>query len=329
MINVSRSRMQVSTDEMLRAPSSFRRFMEATKRAKEQQKRRDRQYRISQGLEVSEDEDEGMPSREHFAGASGSKGDTEENPAVDDKAGEVDGSSGYDKDGQGPNWLLPDTGDGMSDEDVEDDRDDKSSGKKGKKVLRSGGSKQCNDEDETGGKRKYMSLRERKREARKMAKVAKEEGEAFMYGQASGKQEKLRGGEPSFGEVADAPPTITLKRKSGGKSAKLVPVAESGHKIAGGKGAGNRQAQIFKNLMQTAQGKGSSAGKKSANTPGVGLRREAEMKALREQVIAEYRQMRGKPMNNGRSAALAVDPSRLFSANATVGAATIRRDAGK
>ena len=129
--------------------------------------------------------------------------------------------------------------------------------------------------------------------------------------------------------VADAPPTITLKRKSGGKGAKPVPVAESGHKIAGGKGAGNRQAQIFKDLMQTAQRKGSSAGKQVANAAGVGLRRQAEMKALREQVIAEYRQMRGRPMNNGRSASLAVDPSRLFSATGAVGAATIRRDAGK
>lgn len=304
--------------------------MEATKRAKEQQKRRDRQYRVSQGLEISEDEDEGMPSRQHLAAASGSKGDTEENPAVDDKAGEVDESSGDDKDGQGPNWLLPDTGDGMSDEEDEADRDDKSRGKKGKKGSKSGASKQSDDLDENGGKRKkYMSLRERKREARKMAKVAKEEGETFMHGQASGRHEKSRCGEPSFGEVADAPPTITLKRKSGGKGAKAVPVAESGHKIAGGKGAGNRQAQIFKNLLQTAQGKGWNASIKPANTPGVGLRREAEMKALREQVIAEYRQMRGRPMNNGRSAALAVDPSRLFSASATVGAATIRRDAGK
>ena len=319
--------------------------MEATKRAKDQQQRRDRQYRVSQGLEVSDDEDEAAPSvaaaaaaqqqqqqKKKDGAARGSKGDAKEKSAVvrDNSAVEGDGS-GDDNDGPGSTWLRPDLGDGgRSDEEREDDKDDKGRVKKGKKGGKSGGGKQGDGDDETNGKRKYMSLRERKREARKMAKTAKEEGDVFVYGQTSGKQEKSRGGEPSFGEVADAPPTITLKRKSGGKGAKNVPVAESGHKIAGGKGAGNRQAQIFKDLMQTAQGKKSGGASKNAPALAVvGLRRVAEMKALREQVIADYRQMRGRPMNNGRSASLAVDPSRLFSANANVGAATIRRDAGK
>ena len=60
--------------------------------------------------------------------------------------------------------------------------------------------------------------------------------------------------------------------------------------------------------------------------PGVGLRRVAEIQALREQAISEYRKIKRRPMNNGRSANLAADPTRLFS---TVGGATIRRDAGK
>lgn len=320
---------QVSKDEMLSAPSSFRRFMEATKKAKGQQQRRERQYRISQGLEVSDDEETPSSQKQKFAATSGSKGDTEEKPAVALNKASTEGDRLVDDDdGPGSTWLRPDMGDGANDGEDEDARDD-TRATKGKKGAKSGG-KQGDDEDENNGKRKYTSLRERKREARKMAKTAKEEDDVFIYGQSSGKQEKSRGGDPAFGEVADAPPTITLKRKSGGKGAKSVPVAESGHKIAGGKGAGNRQAQIFKDLMQSAQGQGSSksvAEKSAVAAAGIGLRRVEEMKALREQVIVEYRQMRGRPMSNGRSASLAVDPSRLFSA--TVGAATIRRDAGK
>ena len=166
-------------------------------------------------------------------------------------------------------------------------------------------------------------MRERKSAARKAMKAMKDEDESFIFGKTSeARVEKSRGGDVSFGEVADAPPTITLKRKSGGKGAKPVPVAESGHKIAGSKGAGNRQAQIFQSLMRKSAKDG--GGQKAP--PGVGLRRVAEMTALREQVISGYRQMKGRPSNNGRSASLATDPSRLFSA---VGGATIRRDAGK
>jgi hypothetical protein len=303
--------------------------MQATNRAKELQKRRERQYRISQGLEVSDDEEAETPSQEHLTAASGSKGSIAVNSAFDNKTAEVSGLPVHADDSSGPNRLIPDIGDGANDQDEEDVGDADSRPKNGKKGPKSGRSTESEDGTKTRGKRKYLSLRERKREARKMAKHAKEEGDAFMYGRTSRTVEKSRGGEASFGEVADAPPTITLKRKSGGKGAKPVPVAESGHKIAGSKGAGNRQAQIFKELIQTAQGENSRSGKKSAAMVGVGLRREAEMKVLREQVIAEYRQMRGRPMNNGRSAALAVDPSRLFSATASTSAANIRRDAGK
>jgi hypothetical protein len=328
---------------MLQAPSSFRRFMEATKKAKEQQAKRDKQHRKSQGLDVSDDEEEETPQQQQkeqlkqkhadAAAAAGSKGDgAGEKP--DKTSAEGNGSGDDDDDDKpGGTWLRPDLGNGSDDEEEEDNK----KGKKGKKGANSGGGKQGDDED--GGKRKYQSLRERKSEARKMAKAAKDEGDVFMYGEGFERQEKSGRVDPSFGETADAPPSITLKRKSGGKGAKSVPVVESGHKIAGHKGAGNRQSQIFKNLMRTAQaGKGAGASKsrgaggKNATAAGAGiggLRRAAELKALREQVIAGYREMRGRPTNNGRSAALGADPSRLFSATAGPGAATIRRDAGK
>ena len=146
-----------------------------------------------------------------------------------------------------------------------------------------------------------------------------------VFLETAGKEQKLAAAWGSNRMlVADAPPTITLKRKSGGKGAKHVPVAESGHKIAGGKGAGNRQAEIFASLMKNA----ARGGEKKNSGPGPvgGLRRAAEMDSLRERAIAEYRKMKGRPMNNGRSADLATDPSRLFTA---VGGANVRRDAGR
>ena len=69
--------------------------------------------------------------------------------------------------------------------------------KKGKKGEKS--AQGDDDEDGVPRKRKYMSLRERKREARKAAKLAKEEEEAFI-GQTSEARDRSRGGEPSFGE---------------------------------------------------------------------------------------------------------------------------------
>ena len=306
---------QVSNVDMLKAPSSFRRFMEATNRTKKQQAKRERQRLISQGLEVSDDEQDLV-----FSGLESLKTDIESEKARVE-AGVTALSSDDDEDEDLNNG--PDRGDG----EIRDDDDELDSGKKHK---RKGNPVVEGDDDEEGkkAKRKYMSLRERKREARKAAKLAKQEDEAFMQGGTAGKAEGSRGGEPGFGEIADAPPTITLKRKGGGKGSSSVPVAESGHKIAGGKG-GNRQAQIFQDLMRTAQGKNPGKRAKNGSTPGVGLRRVAEMQALREQVIADYRQMRGKPQNNGRSVTLASNPSKLFSSMSSVGGATIRRDAGR
>lgn len=130
---------------------------------------------------------------------------------------------------------------------------------------------------------------------------------------------------PAFGDVAEAPPTITLKRKSGGKGAKTVPIEQSGHKIATSK-TGNRHAKIFKNLLQAAEG--SSARAKSKQTS-MGERQVADMEFIRNQVISDYRALRGRPQNNGRSLSLATDPTRLFSAATSATADKIRRDAGK
>ena len=294
---------KVSKQDMLKAPSSFLRCMEATRRAKEQAARRERQYNKSQGIDVSDDEvDDPLVNAPDVGTGAKAKSKNDAENESDKDTGDDDALT----------WLRPDVGG----EEEPDELDAAAELRKKRK-------KRAGDEDGANVKKKYQSLRERKSAARKAMKAMKDEDESFIFGKTSeARVEKSRGGDVSFWEVADAPPTITLKRKSGGKGAKPVPVAESGHKIAGSKGAGNRQAQIFQSLMRKSAKDG--GGQKAP--PGVGLRRVAEMTALREQVISGYRQMKGRPSNNGRSASLATDPSRLFSA---VGGATIRRDAGK
>ena len=311
---------QVSREELLKAPSSFRRFMEATRRAKEQRDRRDERARVARGSEGSDDE-RGDDAAER------KKGD--ERGTLDDAGG---GGESDTDDETTHTWLRPDQGDGgagVADDVAFEEAAHKKQPKKKKTdaVADADAAKDADGEDDAvgrKGKRKYKSLRERKSEARKAAKAAREEGDAFI-GVVSDARDGGRAGAPSFGEVADAPPTITLKRKSGGKGAKAVPVAESGHKIAGSKGAGNRQAQIFANLMAGASDKKGAAAKGRA-APAGGLRRAAEIEALRTRAISEYRKMKGRPMNNGRDTSLATDPTRLFS---SVGGADVRRDAGR
>ena len=313
---------QVSREELLKAPSSFRRFMEATRRAKEQRDRRDRRARVARGLEGSDDDERGDDN-------AAERKKSDERETRDDSGG---GGESDTDDETTHTWLRPDQGDGGAGvaEDVAFEEAAHSKKKQPKKkknavVADAAAAKDADAEDDAEGrkgKRKYKSLRERKSEARKAAKAAREEGDAFI-GVASEASDGGRAGAPTFGEVADAPPTITLKRKSGGKGAKAVPVAESGHKIAGSKGAGNRQAQIFAKLMAGASG---GAAKGRAPNAVVGLRRAAEIEALRERAISEYRKMKGRPMNNGRNSSLAADPTRLFS---SVGGANVRRDAGR
>ena len=120
----------------------------------------------------------------------------------------------------------------------------------------------------TQGKRKYKSLRERKSEAQSCESRAGRGGRVHRRG--SGPRDEPRptrrhGGTRTLAADDHA------KRKSGGKGAKAVPVAESGHKIAGSKGAGNRQAQIFATSWLAERPRGAAAGGRAA--PVGGLRR--------------------------------------------------------
>jgi hypothetical protein len=92
---------QVSREELLKAPSSFRRFMEATRRAKEQRDRRDRRARVARGLEGSDDE------RGDDDAAERKKGDERETRDDSGGAGESDTD-----DETTHTWLRPDQGDG-------------------------------------------------------------------------------------------------------------------------------------------------------------------------------------------------------------------------
>lgn len=166
-------------------------------------------------------------------------------------------------------------------------------------------------EAEKKKKKKHLSLRERRKKERAFIRAQKEEEEEFIRG---------TGGSVRFGEVAEAPPTITLKRKSGGKGDKEVPIEQSGQKIveiaenkSGGKS--NRQSKIFADLMASAQG---ASEKKKQKVASQGLRRQAELAELRAQVIADYRSMKGRPMNNGRNEKLANNPVKLFTIGTSI-----------
>ena len=112
---------QVSNVDMLKAPSSFRRFMEATNRTKKQQAKRERQRLISQGLEVSDDEQDLV-----FSGLESLKTDIESEKARVE-AGVTALSSDDDEDEDLNNG--PDRGDG----EIRDDDDELDSGKKHKR----------------------------------------------------------------------------------------------------------------------------------------------------------------------------------------------------
>lgn len=313
---------QVTREELLKAPSSFRRFMEATRRAREQQDRRDKRDRIARGEEDEGEDDDGDGA------ARNDKRDKHKNDKPNKSHNDSDDGESDSDDEKTHTWLHPDKGDhgaGVADDVAFEEAAHKKKVRKKKEPEPAAGERvEEEDGDARTGKRKHKSLRERKSEARKAAKAAKEEEDQFM-GTVVETRDAGRAGDASFGQVADAPPTITLKRKSGGKGAKSVPVSESGHKIAGSKGAGNRQAQIFANLMAGAGKKsGAKTGKNQAGElPMVGLRRAAEMQALREQAISEYRKMKNRPAHNGRSSSLGSDPTKLFR---SVGDADLGRD---
>lgn len=179
--------------------------------------------------------------------------------------------------------------------------------------------------ENTKKKKKYLSLRERKRKERAALRAQKEEESEFING---------TGTNVRFGEVAEAPPTITLKRKSGGKGEKAVPIELSGHKIVeiaaeNQSGKSNRQSKIFADLLSAAK---ASSGKSKKKLENQGLKRQAELAQLRAQIITDYRSMRGRPMNNGRNEKLASNPTKLFASGSSlqggkgVTAAQLRKD---
>ncbi|CAL54982.1 unnamed product [Ostreococcus tauri] len=284
---------KVSEEAMLSAPKSFKRFLMAKAAAEKRMRRRDRP-------ESEEDEDEPAAAR--------AKGEHDDEPGT------------------------------TSSEENEDAEKEKSTAIAVKPLVRAKpdkGDDRLKAMDEAAAaaaaeaeasrkkKKKHLSLRERKKRERAMLRAQKEEEDEFLG---------RTGTSVRFGDVAEAPPTITLKRKSGGKGEKAVPIEQSGHKIveiaenqSGGKS--NRQSKIFADLMASAQ-EATVKNKKQNDTGEVGLRRKHELAQLRAQVIADYRSMKGRPMHNGRSEKLASNPVKLFGGMGTaiVSPAQLRRD---
>lgn len=309
---------KVSQEAMLSAPKSFKRFL-AAKRAVEVREKKSREPKVeSEDYDAQPSEDEPSAARARDDNSRGDDDDDDEdaneseddvinNSGADKKKQKVEGSTGSEEEDIKP--LLrakPDQGtEELRALDEKTERERLAKEKEGKK------------------KKKHMSLRERKRRDRAALRAQKQEEEVFLRG---------TGGGVRFGETAEAPPTITLKRKSGGKGEKEVPIAQSGHKIVeiadmhtGGKS--NRQTKIFEELLSAAQ-KDSLTGKtskksKSPFASDVGLKRQHDLAQLRAQVISDYRQMKGRPMTNGRNEKLANNPVKLF---AGVSAAQLRAD---
>lgn len=290
---------KVSQGDMLSAPKSFRRFLAAKAAAEARGRRR-------AGEEETDEETDEPPAD----GEKVSKLQNVPSKGGDETAENKDASSGDDE---------PDS---KHIEHSEIKPLVRAQPDKGDERLKEKDERAAADAiaAETGKKKKYLSLRERKKRERALIRAEREEEERFLRG---------TGVEARFGEVAEAPPTITLKRKSGGKGEKAVPIAESGHKIveiaeneSGGKF--NRQSKIFEELMSAA--KGTTKTKKKHQTQG--LKQQAEMAQLRAQVIADYRSMKGRPMHNGRNIKLAANPSKLFAGASLQGVsgATLRKD---
>ena len=282
---------KISDEAMKSAPKSFRRFLAAKAAAEQRMHRRDR----------GEEEDTNEPSAANKRRTGG---------------GDVSGTSSEDEDDKDDEATPGPPLKGTVSPLVRAKPD------KGDERLKALDEAAAADaaEAERKKKKKHLSLRERKKKERAFLRAQKEEEEEFLRGTG----ESVR-----FGEVAEAPPTITLKRKSGGKGEKEVPIEQSGHKIveiaenkSGGKS--NRQSKIFADLMASAQG---ASEKKKQKVASQGLRRQAELAELRAQVIADYRSMKGRPMNNGRNEKLANNPVKLFAMGTSiVSPAQLRND---
>jgi len=291
---------KVSTGEMLSAPKSFRRFLAAKVAAENRAKRRE-------GVEDEVVEKQRKPPvgnkvKSMEADIRQAVKEEDDSPSEDDETVPKKGKITHIAD------IVPLT---------------RAQPDKGNEKLREMDEQRAATaaESEKKKKKKYLSLRERKKRERAASRAEKREEEVFL----SGATEEVR-----FGETAEAPPTITLKRKSGGKGEKEVPIAHSGHKIVEiaanqGGGKANRQSKIFQDLMTAATD--SSAKSKKATQP-QGLKRQADLAQLRAQVIADYRSMKGRPMHNGRNVKLATNPSKLFAGSSLQGVsgASLRKD---
>lgn len=80
--------------------------------------------------------------------------------------------------------------------------------------------------------------------------------------------------KPAFGEVADRPPDLTLKRKGGGKA------ADTG-----------RLKRIMEEQMKRVQ-----------HTAELQDKAREQRELQRQELIQQYRKMKGRPMHNGRAA---------------------------
>ena len=285
---------KVSENEMLSAPKSFRRFLAAKAAAESREKRRER--------EENEQEDEP-------AAASG-----------DEKSRSDGGQSSSEDEGGDEGDQRERTTDVVAP--LVRAKPDQGNAKLREMDEQAAAAAAT---ENTKKKKKYLSLRERKRKERAALRAQKEEESAFING---------TGTTARFGEVAEAPPTITLKRKSGGKGEKAVPIELSGHKIVeiaaeNQSGKSNRQSKIFADLLSAAK---ASSGKSKKKLENQGLKRQAELAQLRAQIITDYRSMRGRPMNNGRNEKLASNPTKLFASGSSlqggngVSAAQLRKD---
>ena len=308
---------KVSQEAMLSAPKSFKRFL-AAKRAIEVREKR------SRGPKVEVEDDDAQPSDDEPPAARAAAGDDDDDDE-DDDADKSENEIDDDDDADTKKQKIEATATSEEDDDIKPlVRAKPDQGTEELRALDEKTEREQLEKEKAGKKKKkHMSLRERKRRDRAALRAEKQEEEAFLRG---------TGGGVRFGETAEAPPTITLKRKSGGKGEKEVPIAQSGHKIVqiadmhtGGKS--NRQTKIFEELLSAAQ-KDSTGGKtskksKSTFASDVGLKRQHDLAQLRAQVISDYRQMKGRPMTNGRNEKLANNPVKLF---AGVSAAQLRRD---
>ena len=167
---------QVSREELLKAPSSFRRFMEATRRAKEQRDRRDERARVARGSEGSDDESGG---RRPLNGKRVTNAERWATPAAAASLTRTTRprTRGFVRTRATAARASRTTSRSKK------PRQETAEKKKTGAVADADAAKDADGEDDAvgrKGKRKYKSLRERKSEARKAAKAAREEGDAFI-----------------------------------------------------------------------------------------------------------------------------------------------------